>query len=738
MSAPGSRTFLCSCNGSLPLPEASPALDQALGRHQVERAQQLCRREVTRLDAALAGTQDILVGCTQEAPLFSELAQVRQAIAPIRFVNLREQAGWGREGQQAGPKIAALVEMASRELVDPVASVSYASEGRLLVVGEDEAALDWAERLHEAGQSLPEGRLQVSFLLVGQRHELRLQSRARHFPVLSGAGLSLQGWLGDFKAKWQLANPIDLEACVRCGACIEACPSQAIGPDFQVDLSRCDARRACVKACAGIGAIDFLRGSTAREETFDLVLDLREEGAAPLFTQFHPPQGYHRPGVEPQARLRAMMTLLGQVGEFEKPKYFHYQPQICAHGRNRRSGCTQCIDVCSTQAISSAGDRIQVEPHLCMGCGACATVCPSGALRYQYPTPAALGERVRHGLKVYRQLAGTQGRPPTLLFCDEGSRAALEAPGPGLAAHLLPVFVRDVASIGLDLMLATLAWGAGRVVCLFAADAPPAYVEATRTQIRTLDHLLGPLAHPNPLVAALQLGENGQALTAALTAIGEGVGTGAPRASALRLSAAATFALPPEKRRATEAALQHLVRHAASGLEGVSGKTPVLPEWPDAVALPAGSAFGRLRLDPERCTLCLACVGACPEGAVLDGQQAGEDRPQLRFLERNCVQCGLCDKTCPEQAIALQPRWWFGPERDQQVVLHEASPYHCISCGKAFGTQMMIENMLSKLSGHSAFAGAAAQRLKMCADCRVIDLYSSTNEATIHDVRRGE
>ena len=55
-------------------------------------------------------------------------------------------------------------------------------------------------------------------------------------------------------------------------------------------------------------------------------------------------------------------------------------------------------------------------------------------------------------------------------------------------------------------------------------------------------------------------------------------------------------------------------------------------------------------------------------------------------------------------------------------MLNEAEPYRCIQCGKPFGTMRAIENMLTKLSGHSAFQGAAAERLKMCGDCRVIDL----------------
>ncbi len=67
-------------------------------------------------------------------------------------------------------------------------------------------------------------------------------------------------------------------------------------------------------------------------------------------------------------------------------------------------------------------------------------------------------------------------------------------------------------------------------------------------------------------------------------------------------------------------------------------------------------------------------------------------------------------------------------------MLNEAQPYACIRCGKPFGTGKAIESMLARLAGHSMFQGAALERLKMCADCRVVDLYSAPDELKITDV----
>jgi hypothetical protein len=88
-------------------------------------------------------------------------------------------------------------------------------------------------------------------------------------------------------------------------------------------------------------------------------------------------------------------------------------------------------------------------------------------------------------------------------------------------------------------------------------------------------------------------------------------------------------------------------------------------------------------------------------------------------------------KTCPEQAISLVPRLLLGRERTQQRVLHQSPPYACIRCGKPFGTQGAVQAMLQRLQGHPMFQGSALERIKMCGDCRVIDIYGSDDEHKI-------
>jgi ferredoxin len=423
----------------------------------------------------------------------------------------------------------------------------------------------------------------------------------------------------------------------------------------------------------------------------DIVLDL--SGGALLFPAADLRDGYLRadPG-DPAAVLRAVLRARDLVGSFDKPRYISFDAELCAHSRSRIVGCHRCLDLCPTSAIVPDGDHVSIDEKICAGCGQCAAVCPTGAASYALPPADVLLRKLRTLLTGYREAGG---KSPVLLLHDDAHGGALidalARHGDGLPAHVLPLAVNEVTQIGLECVVAAFAYGATAVQVLLCAK--PRHDPAGLYQTVALSEaILAGIGLDGARIGAIEtddpfaLGDVLRAMT---------LGAPVPRP--------ASFAPMGSRRDVLRLAVRELRRAASATTE--------------TIALPAGAPFGAVEV-ADGCTLCLACVSACPTGALADDP----DRPLLRFAEDACVQCGLCKATCPEKVITLVPRLAFDAATETRVLKAE-EPFHCIRCGKPFGVKSTIDRILAKLEGKHWMYQSAPQRLdliKMCEDCRVI------------------
>ncbi|WP_324002332.1 4Fe-4S dicluster domain-containing protein [Aeromonas dhakensis] len=425
-------------------------------------------------------------------------------------------------------------------------------------------------------------------------------------------------------------------------------------------------------------------GERLREPRFDLVADL---GATPLFVLERPPVGYLHLSDDADLAER-LAELCALTGIFDKPRYFRLDPEACAFTARGVPGCSRCLDVCPTDALKPINGRIQIDPHLCQGFGSCASACPTGAIAYHQPDANTSGDYLFRLLKHYREAGGDA---PQLLIAADNEREWVETELTRRPANWLPVWVEESASLGIESWFAALAYGASAVRIALGDDAP--------ASVRAL--VERELASAAVLLAGAGLAADRIAL------FNRDAEQDKPIFGQLAV-ALLDKPLKGEKRENLFAAFDALWQANNGGRE--------------PLAVPHGAPYGSVELKEADCTLCMGCVAVCPSRAL----HAVGHAPGLNFIEQECIQCGMCEKACPERAIVLTPRLQPVPEARRAVQSLKAEEAACcIRCSKPFAPASLIRRIQQKLAGHSHFQNEAAQRLLMCEDCRVKDVFAA-------------
>jgi ferredoxin len=616
------RTVLvCSCEKSMPNFGDSAA--RGCQGAQIETGNHFCGAELDRVRAFLSGTDAVTIGCTQQAPLFGEVAEELGFGGELAFANIRETAGWADAGAAAGPKAAALLAMAA-EPAGPPKVVTLSSRGVILIYGRDEAAIGAGRRLAD--------KLDVTVLL--SRPGEVMPHRVWDFPVMQGTIRNAWGHLGAFELT------VDDFAA----------PSPSSRERLRFGPSR-------------DGAVSHA----------DILLDL--SGGTPLFPAYELRDGYIR--VDPGDRAsvaEAIWKAADLVGEFDKPRYIDFSADLCAHSRSRVTGCTRCLDLCPTGAIAPAGDHIAIDAEVCAGCGNCAAVCPTGAAAYASPAADALLRRLRALLLTYRRAGG---REPIVLFHDTGHGEplidALARFGAGLPANVLPVAVNEITQFGLEAWTAPFAWGASAVRAL--GPTRPKHDMAGLAANITIANLLTHSLGYGPQACGLIESDDPDVLGSALDQVIPGAQSPSP----------ATFLPLGRKRSVLESTMAELHRAAPTPVDRVAlpagapfGSLDVDVEGCTLClscvsACPTGALSDSeekpaLYFAESACVQCGLCAATCPEKVItlapqLDFQAWRAPRRTVKEEEPyHCIRCAkpFGTKSTVERIVAkLEGRHWM-------------------------------------------------------------------------------
>ncbi|EPB6720423.1 4Fe-4S binding protein [Vibrio fluvialis] len=435
-----------------------------------------------------------------------------------------------------------------------------------------------------------------------------------------------------------------------------------------------------------------LANAAINHDCFDIVLDMSLNG---VMNEEVPVPGYFPVGRGFPKLSDTLEEIPELMGTFDKPKYFRLDTDLCAHSSRGVKGCERCVDACPAGALSSEGSektghRIQINPYLCQGVGTCATSCPTEAIHYALPNPTDTQKFIERLLNNYHQAGGEK---PIVLICssrhEQYNLMALRV----LPENVIPVTVEELPSVGIDTWFAALVNGATQVLFAASRHMPPTILRILNQEVSMAQSFLAHLGIRKETIDILYLESLREA---APTLCDEPLG--------LNLGE-----LEGKKRDRLYVALDALA--TARGTE------------PGAQPLAATAPYGAIECSTTDCTLCMSCVAVCPTRAL---HHEG-DSPSLKFIEQDCVQCGLCVKACPEKALtAVQQLNWNAAQRQSVVTLHQEEPAKCLRCHKPFAPQSMITMLQNKLRGHSHFSDQASlDRIAMCEDCRVVDVFES-------------
>ena len=412
-------------------------------------------------------------------------------------------------------------------------------------------------------------------------------------------------------------------------------------------------------------------------QKFDLILDLRRIN---IKEKLFPP-GYF---VVDNNRVYEKITELKRwEGVFEKPKYFNYEANLCARNSSINAGCSRCVSVCCTEAISigEQSRHIEINPYLCQGCGDCSSVCPTGAINLQGFDRTSLLNEIRSVL--------SEKKWKVVLF--DIKRISFDEE---MLPNVYRIELHSYGELGLDIILSCFAYGATEILIHKYDDLMWTTIKNISEHIDWANRIMG------------MLGYNKQIRW--IKHINEYVHDKPEVADNYEV---ATYAGLHEKKESIRLALDFLIK-----------KAPIQGERID---MPNGAPFGTVIINSDKCTLCAACVSLCPTDAL----QASNTTPEIMIIEEECVQCAVCAIGCPEDAISLVPSLNCDVEdlRTKKVLVSDEM-FLCRECAKSFASKKMITGIAKKMAKNPAFKSGLVNLLYLCEDCKIKYYAKTTNE----------
>ena len=374
--------------------------------------------------------------------------------------------------------------------------------------------------------------------------------------------------------------------------------------------------------------------------------------------------------------------------------HVHVCQERCLLVRNRNAECLRCAQACTSGCISynEQTKMLDIDQARCVGCGTCATACPTCALEARDPNDTEL-------------LACLQGA----LNASASKRVAIVCEKAGIAHNECTVRLTCLGRIDESALIQLAAWGAREVTltcgaCNACEHKPGRTVveevcESANTLLGLWDGTMhvelkevGPAAEPTGLPAQetradrtathgkiAQVDQQIQTACADRTATqsaieqvnqliqSAGAGKVVEHDTATRdgdrpnLSteasddkAAATDQVDRPLKRLKVMADGTLPHFVPDRRERLLDALADLGEGPmDSQAMARTRLWGHVVIDTDKCTSCRMCATFCPTGAIVKFD-APDGTFGIDHYAADCVKCLCCQTICRSQAIAVE------------------------------------------------------------------------------------
>ena len=370
--------------------------------------------------------------------------------------------------------------------------------------------------------------------------------------------------------------------------------------------------------------------------------------------------------------------MINLIDEMNSP-LLAVEPQRCVLVRHRNGECLRCAAVCTTGAISLGEEGIVVSPEKCIGCGTCASACPTGCLTAANPTDeelfgaveAALAENEgRVAIACERAFAMASGNRMKRDSCDATAPSFVPGKIAGATSDGRPlVGVVCLGRVDESLLVEATARGARSIQLISGPceSCPHRCGGALSDEIIvSAETLLAALGTPSPIdrIRLQHASDTREILRLRPTASAQD-DTNAVNAATVAdasedcLSESGYPVAPPTGESQQDSREPQFAHVQADGTlpHFVPERRLRLFNSLKALGTPAAPTvttrlWGQVTIDTELCRSCRMCTVFCPTGA-LTRFDAANDAFGVEHRSALCMQCRLCETICPEQAITV-------------------------------------------------------------------------------------